>query len=130
MLLYTTNILSYRNKIIHKYKKKKLIIMAKKNLKRRKSINQTPSFTEQELIKFLQNQQPNSNKFGLGSQMTADSKAAVAENFGSAGNAVGAIGGMASGAMAIAGETKKLATVDTSADDASVQNVPIQTLQI
>ena len=55
--------------------------------------------------------------------MTADSKAAIAENFGNVGNAVGAIGGMASGAMAIAGETKKLATVDTSADDASVQNV-------
>ena len=55
--------------------------------------------------------------------MTADSKAAIAENFGSAGNAAGAIGGMASGAMAIAGETKKLATVDTSADDANVQDV-------
>ena len=55
--------------------------------------------------------------------MTADSKAAIAENFGSAGNAIGAAGGMASGAMAIAGETKKLATVDTSADDANVQDV-------
>ena len=97
--------------------------MAKKNLKRRKSINQTPSFTEQELIKFLQNQQPDSNKFSLGSQMTADSKAAIAENFGSAGNAVGAVGGIASGAMGIVGETKKLATIDTSADEASIQNV-------
>ena len=97
--------------------------MAKKNLKRRKSINQTPSFTEQELIKFLQNQQPNSNKFGLGSQMTADSKAAIAENFGSAESAIGSIGGIASGAMGIIGETKKLATIDTSADEASIQNV-------
>ena len=97
--------------------------MAKKNLKRRKSINQTPSFTEQELIKFLQTQQPSSNKFSLGSQMTADSKAAIAENFDSAGDAVGAIGGMASGAMGIAGTTKNLATIDTSADEASIQNV-------
>ena len=55
--------------------------------------------------------------------MTADSKAAIAENFGSAGNAVGAIGGMASGAMGIAGATKNLATIDTSADEASIQNV-------
>ena len=55
--------------------------------------------------------------------MTADSKAAIAENFGSAGNAVGAIGGMAYGAMGIAGTTKNLATIDTSADEASIQNV-------
>ena len=55
--------------------------------------------------------------------MTADSKEAIAENFGSAGNAVGAIGGIASGVTAIAGETKKLATIDTSADEASIQNV-------
>ena len=55
--------------------------------------------------------------------MTADSKAAIDENFGSVGNAIGSVGGIAAGAMGIAGETKKLATVDTSADDASVQNV-------
>ena len=55
--------------------------------------------------------------------MTADSKAAIAENFGSAESAVGTIGGIASWATGIIGTSKKLATIDSSADEASIQNV-------